>query len=328
MALLVAGPVPAVEAGSSGAAVVEAWYANWYAEESGLDAHGIGIDYRIDPSVVWTYSVALNHEWDSGWSAGVMVDYLASAMQKDWEREDDGIAQGFQGVGWGLLAGPSKRWHVFGGFAWTRFRGRAELGDNAWVFGREPGETLPVDGEWIRADLLLLSHRQAVLFGAGYRYLRYNRPQAVVEFVGHENDDSGGLGMVESDQVRGGTFRDARLTGHYLLLGAWDPGAFGFPSDRWLFGEFVVFVGAESLDNGEERFSGGVGAGVEGALGLQYGWTWFQRVRFNARAGYRLFYTKSSLAEETGETDGGTVYRGFVAVDLWHGPFVGLSVGL
>jgi hypothetical protein len=162
--------------------------------------------------------------------------------------------------------------------------------------------------------------------GAGYRYLKYNKPQAVVDFYGTEVKDSN-WGAVELEHVIGGRFLDTEMTGHYFLAGMWDRSFVGLPSPGWGFFEFAAFVGSETIDNGVDRIAHKPGVGLEGALGIKCSQTWFDAVHVAARLGYRALYAKSYIAEDNGKDRNGRRYTGSIAEDLWHGPFVGLTVG-
>jgi hypothetical protein len=314
------GPVAAGVVGSLGA---EAWYAQWRVE-GGLESLGIEVEYEMDPTVIFGYSASFSYERDGAAVTGILVDYFTAKIDGEMADETDG-GQDYALLRGGLVQRLSRHYLIHADVARGKFSGTAKLGGGAEAFGHTPGDRVSIDADWFRADVVLLHEVGRGLFGVGYRYLRYNKPQAMIDFYGHEvNDKDRPEGTVEADEVIAGRFLDTEMTGHYLLLGAWDRTHVGLPPDGWLLYEADVFLGSESVDNGEDRLSGRIGMGLEAALGAQYTLEFFSTGRCTARFGYRLLYAVNSVAEEKGEDENGTRYTGTIARDLWHGPFVGL----
>jgi len=304
----------------------ELWYADW-SSESQWSKEGVDIEYDIKPSFIQGYHTAFVHYAGNHHTTALALNYLTSKLSKDTPAEDphgdgDGAetyrqiqALVDQRVGDGYVHFQVMR---------AEFDGTVRVENGGSAFDPTKGNRFPVKTKWFKADTMYLKETGDRLAGFGFRYISYNKPEATSLFVADGPTD----GLATEGDLTSGEILETTYRGYYLTFGLLDKSSLGIPTDTPLFFDALLYLGVGTAKNDVLEANDGFGGGVEGSLGLKHTYCFLDdRAQLTIRAGYRVLYNKISNSQKEGEdAQGNEVFRVTETIDLWHGPFAGLTL--
>jgi hypothetical protein len=313
----------------SGSLGGEAWYA-WWHSVGGLEKHGVNLDYKIKPSVIWGTHTSMNLTRDKTLLSGIVFDYFTSKMEKEVNQQAFQGNENSRDTYQEIKAMIDQRigdgyFHLKMNYA--HFEGELTLTQYGRTFNVPNGTKWNLDTEWFKADALYLFDlgvNSNMLPGVGLRYISYNKPEATSIFR-----DNGTVvdGMVQGDLISGQVM-ETKFKGYYLAFGILDKSTIGMPTESLFFYDALFYVGtayAENAKIGKAGGNTGIGGGFEGDVGIKYSYPFTKSSGITGRLGYRVLYNKMSEYDEKGtDASGNDIWRETTTVDVWHGPFVGV----
>jgi len=305
----------------------EVWYADWSSENQWAK-EGVHIEYDIKPSLLHSYhSNFVLFPCERKFATNIAFDYLSSNLNKDNPEDDphgaDDHAETYRRLKFWLEQRVGDGTYLHAQVTKGEFDGTVRVAKGGRAFDPAKGDSFPVHSTWFKADTAYLKEGKDRLYGFGLRYISYNKPETVSLFVA--NGPTEGL-ATEGDLISG-EVEETTFRGYYVTLGVYDKGLLGIPTDSPLFLDGLVYVGMGTVENSTMGNESGLGGGVEASGGLKYGKTFGNTVTVVGRLGYRVLYNKISVSKKDHtDENGDEVFHVTETVDLWHGPFLGVTV--
>lgn len=290
----------------------DAWYSNWLSE-SGISELGAVLRYDINPSFI--YNVKLNLE----------VPFVSLELNRSSSTVGKrGFDAGVNDVAKYLNYYGYLHKRIFGTQAlqlnmmYATFGGNLLVNDGG-VFGIGQNELFTMDSKWLKYDVLYLAadnDRAAV--GLGYRYIKYNKPQAFATFYGTPGY-VGDLNSVTADELISASIEDTELTGKYFIM------YYQLKRNqlqKGVYGDFMFGIGEANVQGQTHSINGKIGAFMDFFLGYGFNFKIRNFAAFNLDLGYKYMYNKITVADDLGEDREGHKYIGTYSSETWHGPVV------
>ncbi len=305
----------------------EAWYADWSSDNQWAK-EGVHIEYDIEPSIIRSvHTNFLFFPSEDGFLSNLALEYLSTNLNRNAPEDDPNGAgdetETYRQIRFWIDQRLGEETYIHAQVMRAEFDGTVRVVNGGRAFDPTLGDTFPVHSRWFKADTAYLADLGPMLGGFGLRYISYNKPETVSLFVA--NGESNGFtteGDLISGEVEESTFR-----GYYLTFGVYDKGLLGIPTESPVFLDGLVYLGVGTVENETMGHDSGFGGGVEGSLGLKYSKTFWNTFTLVGRLGYRVLYNKISVSQKDHtDENGNDVFHVTETVDLWHGPFLGVTL--
>lgn len=295
----------------------DAWYTFW-SPSSGIESLGIELKYDIKPTLIYNFKSYFQIPFIT-----FELNRSSSEMEQKKLQSSNikNIAKYVSYFGY-LNTKLFDNRGVKVDLLYANFKGNLTV-DNGSVFGINENAKFNMDSKWFKCDIIfLINNTEAYEIGCGYRYINYNKPQALIKFYGKSNNDSS-FGTVEATELISAQIEQATLVGQYLLF------YLNIKNDIYreelnyngVFAHFMVGLGNAYVKGETSRISNKMGATLDCSLGKCF----YIRIKdnpfFTLKIGYKFLLNKINVAEELGKDNHGDIFYGTYSTERWHGPF-------